>query len=179
MSGAFRLLGIDPGLRRTGWGVVEAAGSRLTHVANGTIASNDKASVPVRLAEIEAALETIMKEFMPQAVAVETAFVAKDAVAALKLGQARAVPLLIAARAGLEIGEYAPNQIKKTVTGAGHADKHQIRTMVGILLPKAVIDSEHSADALATAICHAQMRGAQARIDAALVKATTSGRARA
>ncbi len=161
MSGAFRLLGIDPGLRRTGWGVVEAAGSRLTHVANGTIASNDKASVPVRLAEIEAALETIMKEFMPQAVAVETAFVAKDAVAALKLGQARGIALLAPAQVGIPVAEYAPNLVKKTMIGVGHGDKKQIRMMVKVLLPKATFDSDDAADALAIALCHAQHRGAR------------------
>lgn len=176
MSGALKLLGIDPGLRSTGWGVVEMSGAKLTHLGNGTVKSDGTLSLAERLVMLETGLAHVMADFQPHEAAVETAFMARDAVAALKLGQARGIALLVPARAGISVAEYAPNKIKKSVVGAGHAGKAQIRMMVEILLPRCEIDSEHSADALATAICHAHMRGSSGRIEAALAKAEGAGR---
>lgn len=156
-----RLLGLDPGLRATGWGVIDVTGNRLAHIANGTVTSTANADLADRLVEIEIGLISVLEEFNPQSAAVETAFVARDASAALKLGQARAVALLVPARAGLDVAEYAPNKIKKTVTGAGHADKQQIKMMVETLLARCKTTSEHAADALAVAICHAHYRSAK------------------
>ncbi|WP_339830641.1 crossover junction endodeoxyribonuclease RuvC [uncultured Parvibaculum sp.] len=171
MPASLRILGIDPGLGATGWGVLEIAGSRLIHIANGTIVSNARLAIARRLVEIEAGLLNVLACHAPDAVAVEQAFVARDAAAALKLGQARAIALLVAARAGLPVAEYAPNRIKKSVVGAGHADKKQIALMVEMLLPGARPGTEHAADALAIAICHAHSGGADERIAAALSRA--------
>ena len=174
MPASLRFLGVDPGLRATGWGVIEAAGARLVHVANGTITSNDRLSVAERLVEIEAGLISVVDAYQPDAAAVEQAFVARDPSAALKLGQARAVALLVPARAGIAVAEYAPNHIKKSVVGAGHAGKAQIRMMVEMLLPGSRAQTEHAADALAIAICHAHSGGANERIAAALLRAEAS-----
>lgn len=171
MPASLRFLGIDPGLRATGWGVIDVSGSRLVHVANGTITSNDRLSVAERLVEIERGLISVVEAYAPDAAAVEQAFVARDPVAALKLGQARAVALLVPARSGIPVAEYAPNHIKKSVVGAGHAGKAQIRMMVELLLPGSRAASEHAADALAIAICHAHSGGANERIAAALLRA--------
>ncbi len=171
MPASLRFLGIDPGLRATGWGVIDVSGSRLVHVANGTITSNDRLSVAERLVEIERGLISVVEAHAPDAAAVEQAFVARDPVAALKLGQARAVALLVPARSGISVAEYAPNHIKKSVVGAGHAGKAQIRMMVELLLPGSRAASEHAADALAIAICHAHSGGANERIAAALLRA--------
>lgn len=178
MSGALKLLGIDPGLRSTGWGVVEMTGAKLTHLGNGTVKSDGSLSLAERLVMLEAGLVKVMEQFLPHEAAVETAFMARDAVAALKLGHARGIALLVPARAGIPVAEYAPTKIKKSVVGAGHAGKAQIRMMVEILLPRCEIDSEHSADALATAICHAHMRGSSGRIEAALAKIDAAGGAK-
>lgn len=171
MQASMRVLGIDPGLRATGWGVIDLAGARLVHVANGTIASNERLSVAERLVEIETGLNAIVETYAPDAAAVEQAFVARDPLAALKLGQARAIALLVPARAGISVAEYAPNHIKKAVVGAGHAGKAQIRMMIDMLLPGSGAETEHAADALAIAICHAHSGGANARIAAAILKA--------
>lgn len=171
MQASMRVLGIDPGLRATGWGVIDLAGARLVHVANGTIASNERLSVAERLVEIETGLNAIVETYAPDAAAVEQAFVARDPLAALKLGQARAIALLVPARAGIAVAEYAPNHIKKAVVGAGHAGKAQIRMMIDMLLPGSAAGTEHAADALAIAICHAHSGGANARIAAAILKA--------
>ncbi|MEQ9143507.1 MAG: crossover junction endodeoxyribonuclease RuvC [Parvibaculaceae bacterium] len=165
MSETIRLLGLDPGLRATGWGVIDVCGNRLTHVANGTVLSTAKRSLADRLVEIEEGLRAVLAAHEPASAAVETAFVARDAAAALKLGQARAIALLVPARAGLEVAEYAPNKIKKTVTGSGHADKGQIKMMVETLLPRCRAGSEHAADALAVAICHAHYRTVTSYLD--------------
>jgi crossover junction endodeoxyribonuclease RuvC len=141
MASTIRIIGIDPGLRRTGWGLVEAEGNALRFVAAGT----------VRLAEVMRALD-------PDEAAVEQTFVNRDASATLKLGQARGVAMLVPALSGLSVAEYAPNAVKKTVIGVGHGDKKQIHMMVKVLMPKAVFDSEDAADALAIAICHAHHR---------------------
>lgn len=166
-----RYLGIDPGLRATGWGVIDAAGSRLRHIANGTVRSTARLTLAERLVELERGLADIVARYAPGEAAVETAFVARDAAAALKLGQARAIALLVPARAGLTVAEYAPNQVKKSVVGAGHAGKEQIRMMVEVLLPACAIESEHSADALAVAICHAHLDASARRVGAALTRA--------
>jgi crossover junction endodeoxyribonuclease RuvC len=171
MPAPFRYLGIDPGLRATGWGVIDTAGARLSHVANGTIVSDERLSLAERLVQIEAGLSGIVEAYAPDAAAVEQAFVARDAAAALKLGQARAIALLVPARSGIAVAEYAPNHVKKSVTGAGHAGKAQIRMMVEMLLPGSCAATEHAADALAVAICHAHSGGANERIAAALLRA--------
>jgi crossover junction endodeoxyribonuclease RuvC len=158
MAAAIRIIGIDPGLRRTGWGVVEAAGNALRFVAAGTVASDDKAALAMRLCQLHDRLAEVLAEHRPDEAAVEATFVNRDAAATLKLGQARGVAMLVPARAGLSVGEYAPNAVKKAVVGVGHADKGQIHMMVKVLLPKASFDSEHAADALAIAICHAHHR---------------------
>jgi len=149
-----RVLGIDPGLRNLGWGVIEAQGNRLSHVANGVLHSSGT-ELAQRLLSLHQQLTDILHRFAPETAAVEQTFVNKDAVATLKLGQARAVALLVPAQFGLEIGEYAPNAVKKTVVGVGHADKNQIQHMVKMQLPGAVITGPDAADALAIAMCHA------------------------
>lgn len=174
MPASLRYLGIDPGLTATGWGVIGIEGSKLTHIANGTIVSNSRACLADRLVEIEAGLVRVLEDHAPDAAAVEQAFVARDASAALKLGQARAVALLVAARAGLAVAEYAPNHVKKSVVGAGHADKAQIRLMVEMLLPGSKAGSEHAADALAVAIAHAHSGAANQRIATAVARAGAS-----
>lgn len=157
-----RILGIDPGLTRTGWGVITAEGSRLAHCANGVIAPKGE-TMAARLAHLAHELEKVIIAQKPDTAAVEETFVSKDSAGSLKLGQARAIALLIPAQAGLEVGEYAPNKIKKTLTGAGHADKSQIAYMLKIHLPGATPKGADAADALAVAICHAwHMQSARA-----------------
>ena len=158
MAEAIRIIGIDPGLRRTGWGVVESLGNSLRFVASGTVKSDDKADLASRLCQLHDGLAGVLHQAMPHEAAVEQTFVNKDAVATLKLGQARGIAMLVPARAGLPVAEYAPNAVKKAVIGVGHGDKKQIHMMVKVLLPKATFDSEHAADALAIAICHAHHR---------------------
>jgi crossover junction endodeoxyribonuclease RuvC len=160
------IAGFDPGLSRTGWGVIAVEGSKLTHIANGVITTVASQSLGKRLAILHAGICTILREHTPHAVAVEQAFVAKDPLAALKLGHARAIALLAAAEAGLEIAEYAPNHIKKSVVGVGHADKAQIQAMVRRLLPTVQFAAADAADALACAIAHAHLAGTRARIAA-------------
>lgn len=162
MRTTIRILGIDPGLRRTGWGVIEVEGNRLSFVACGSVASEDKAALAVRLLSIHDGLVRVIEEFRPAEAAVEATFVNKDANATLKLGQARGIAMLVPARAHIDVAEYAPNLVKKTIVGAGHSDKAQIRMMVGVLLPKADPQSDDAADALAIAVCHAHHRGAAA-----------------
>ena len=156
---ALRILGIDPGLRRTGWGVVDVRGNAVAFVAAGTIRPDDTLPLALRLAAIHDGLAALVDEWGPDEAAVEETFVNKDARATLKLGQARGVALLVPALAGLPVGEYAPNQVKKTVIGVGHAAKEQVGMMVKVLLPRATFDSEDAADALAIALCHAHQRG--------------------
>lgn len=149
-----RVLGIDPGLRFLGWGVIEAHGSRLRHVANGVCLSGE-GDLALRLLALHTALTDVFHRFQPDSVAIEKTFVNKDAVGTLKLGQARGVALLVPAQFGLEIGEYAPNTVKKAVVGVGHADKRQVEHMVRMQLPGCQIEGADAADALAIAICHA------------------------
>jgi crossover junction endodeoxyribonuclease RuvC len=153
-----RILGIDPGLRRTGWGVIACEGNRLSFLACGSVETSERAELAVRLVAIHDGLSRVIADFRPDEAAVENTFVNTNASATLKLGQARGVALLIPARAGLAVAEYAPNLVKKTVVGAGHAEKKQIRVMIGVLLPRADPQSEDAADALAIAICHAHHR---------------------
>ncbi len=162
-------MGCDPGLGCTGWGVIEIAGTKLTHIANGAIKTHATESLGNRLAALHVALAEVIATHRPQAVAVEQAFVAKDPSAALKLGHARAVALLAAAEAGIEIAEYTPNHIKKSVVGVGHASKEQIQAMVRRLLPLAQFETADAADALAVAIAHAHLSRTNARIAAAMV----------
>ena len=164
MSHCVRIIGIDPGLRRTGWGVIESEGSALRFIGSGTVTSTDKADLAVRLMQLYRGLDDVLAEHKPDEAAVEATFVNKDAKATLKLGQARGISMVVPALAGLEVAEYAPNQVKKTVIGAGHGDKGQIRMMVKVLMPKAVFDTDDAADALAIAICHAHQRGALGRL---------------
>lgn len=149
-----RILGVDPGLRHLGWGVIEFRGNRLSHIANGVVAStgSDLAS---RLLSLFEGLSAVVAAHAPDTAAVEATFVNRDGAGTLKLGQARGVAMLVPARAGLPVGEYAPNTVKKTVVGVGHADKKQIDHMVRLQLPGIEIEGPDAADALAIAICHA------------------------
>jgi crossover junction endodeoxyribonuclease RuvC len=166
-----RVLGIDPGLRNLGWGVIESHGSRLSHVANG-ICHSSGSDLGARLLSLYEQLTDIVASFQPDTAAVEQTFVNKDGAGTLKLGQARGIAMLVPAKAGLPIGEYAPNQVKKTVVGVGHADKAQIDHMVRMQLPGAKIKGADAADALAIAICHAfHARGAN-KLEAALKRAS-------
>jgi crossover junction endodeoxyribonuclease RuvC len=163
-----RILGIDPGLRRTGWGVIESEGNRLIFIACGSVEPRDDLPLASRLLAIHEGLAAVLADFKPAEAAVEQTFVNKDGVATLKLGQARGVAMLAPAMFGLSVAEYAPNQVKKTVVGAGHADKNQVLMMLKILLPKAEPKSADAADALAIAITHAHHRlGAALRLKVA------------
>jgi crossover junction endodeoxyribonuclease RuvC len=163
-----RILGLDPGLARMGWGVIEMSGTRLSHIAHGVLRSDARTELAARLLALHDAITDVIEQLRPAALAIEQAFVAKDASAALKLGQARAVVLVAAARAGLAIAEYAPNHIKKCVVGVGHAEKAQVQAMVRCLLPTAQVESADAADALACAIAHAHLSGTRSKILAAL-----------
>jgi len=163
MTLSIRILGLDPGLSAMGWGVIEVSGSRLGHVAHGVVATKPVHGLGVRLMLLHRALAEIIQSHGPAAIAVEQAFVARDPQAALKIGHARAVALLAAAEAGLEIAEYAPNHIKKCVVGAGHAGKEQVQFMVKRLLPACGVTQADAADALAAAIAHAHSSTARNR----------------
>jgi crossover junction endodeoxyribonuclease RuvC len=161
---AIRILGIDPGLQRTGWGAIEISGSALSFVGAGTVASSPRASLAERLCQLHDGLRELLGELRPDEAAIEATFVNHDGAATLKLGQARGVALLTVAKVGIAVAEYAPNAVKKSVTGVGHADKNQIQAMVRMLLPRASFDSADAADALAVAICHAHHRSVARRI---------------
>lgn len=169
-----RVIGVDPGLRRTGWGVVDVDGVRLRHVANGVCASSGEALAD-RLASLFRQLEAVLAQHRPDEAAVEQTFVNKDAAGALKLGQARGVALTAPALFGAPVAEYAPNAVKKAVVGVGHAEKAQVAHMVAVLLPGVSIANADAADALAIAICHAYQAGTRRRYDAALAKAKAAG----
>ena len=164
MPGAIRILGLDPGLARMGWGVVALEGTRLSHIAHGVIATKPSSGLGVRLMILHRELVAIIQDHAPTSIAIEQAFVARDPQAALKIGHARAVALLAAAQAGLEIAEYAPNHIKKSVVGAGHAGKEQVQFMVKRLLPACGVTQADAADALAAAIAHAHLSATRARM---------------
>ena len=166
-----RVLGIDPGLRNMGWGLIDVAGSRITHVANG-IAHSTGDDLAMRLLSLHDQLAAMIALHRPTQAAVEQTFVNKDGVGTLKLGQARGIALLVTAQAGLTIGEYAPNAIKKAVVGVGHADKVQIAHMVKLQLSGVKLAGPDAADALAIAICHAHHLQSANRLNAALAKAS-------
>lgn len=166
--GTIRILGLDPGLARMGWGVIAVSGSHLTHIAHGVIVTRAAEGLGLRLLALHSALAVVIAAQRPSAISVEQAFVAKDPSAALKIGHARAVALLAAAQAGLEIAEYAPNHIKKSVVGVGHAQKEQVQAMVRRLLPTCRVEQADAADALACAIAHAHLAGTRARMLVAL-----------
>jgi crossover junction endodeoxyribonuclease RuvC len=159
---AIRIIGIDPGLRRTGWGIIDSDGVRLAYVACGSVTSDEGEALGVRLRQLFDGLQEVLARLSPV-----------EASATLKLGQARGIAMLVPALLGVTIAEYAPNAIKKTVVGAGHGDKGQIRAMVARLLPRAVPDSADAADALAIAITHAHCR-AWRRLEAAVALAARS-----
>jgi crossover junction endodeoxyribonuclease RuvC len=162
-----RIIGLDPGLRATGWGIIHAEGNRLSHVAHGTIRSNPDDELAYRLRSLHDALTDLLQEWQPQAAAVEETFVNKNPSSTLKLGQARGVVLLAPALAGLPVAEYAPTMIKKAVVGTGAADKDQVHAMVKRLLPGCNVTGADAADALAVAICHAHNAATSRRIMAA------------
>lgn len=167
MNATIRILGVDPGLRRTGWGIVTVRGSELAFVAAGTVKAPLDGELAARLRVLHEGLTDVVAGHRPDEAAVEQTFVNRDAAATLKLGQARGIALLVPAQAGLPVAEYAPNAVKKAVVGTGHAEKEQIRAMVRVLLPRASFDSDDAADALAVAICHAHHRvSVQVRIAA-------------
>jgi len=161
MSRPIRVLGVDPGLRRTGWGVVSVDGNALGFVAAGCVTAPSDRPLAQRLAILHGQLAEIVRSWRPDEAAVEQTFVNRDAAATLKLGQARGIALLAPAQAGIAVAEYAPNAVKKAIVGVGHAEKAQIRAMVRVLLPRAEFDGDDAADALAVAICHAHHRQSQ------------------
>ena len=165
-----RIIGIDPGLRNLGWGIVDVAASKISHVANGVCKSGigDLAS---RLLELHTQLNAILVEFKPEFAAVEQTFVNKDGAGTLKLGQARGICMLVPAQHGLSVAEYAPNAVKKVVVGVGHADKGQVLHMVKMLLKGVEPEGADAADALAIALCHAHHAQFSGRLDSALAKA--------
>ena len=158
MTRPIRILGIDPGLRRTGWGMVQIAGNRLAFLGCGSLTTREQDTLAVRLLAIHDGLMRVLVEFRPDEAAVEATFVNKDANATLKLGQARGIAMVVPAKVGVPVAEYAPNMVKKSIVGAGHGDKAQIRMMIGVLLPKADPSSDDAADALAIAVTHAHHR---------------------
>jgi crossover junction endodeoxyribonuclease RuvC len=165
-----RVLGIDPGLRNMGWGIIDSVGSRIVHVANG-ICHSAAGDLAGRLLELHGQLTEVIRFHAPGAAAVEQTFVNKDGAGTLKLGQARAIALLVPAQAGLSVGEYAPNAVKKAIVGVGHAGKAQIDHMVRLHLPGAAIAGPDAADALAVAICHAHHLQSAGHLAAALARA--------
>ena len=165
-----RVLGIDPGLRNMGWGVIEVTGSRLSHIANG-ICHSAGTDLGDRLLSLHTQLTDVIHNWQPDAAAVEQTFVNKDGAGTLKLGQARGIAMLVPAQAGVSIGEYAPNKIKKTVVGVGHADKTQVAHMVKMQLPGVILTGPDAADALAIALCHAFYARTGNTLSAALARA--------
>jgi len=159
-----RLLGLDPGLRRTGWGVIDASGNRLSYVAAGVIAVPAGPSLAARLSALFRALAAVLERYAPDEAAVEETFVNKNAASTLKLGLARGVVLLAPAERGIAVHEYSANLIKKSVVGVGHAEKTQVQMMVRRLLPGCLVAGSDAADALAVAICHAHHAASAARV---------------
>lgn len=161
-----RLLGLDPGLRNTGWGVIEAEGNRLRAVACGTVRTDGERSLAERLVQLHDGLVEVVERYRPDEAAVEETFVNRNPTSTLKLGQARGISLLVPALAGIAVAEYTPNLIKKTVVGTGHATKEQVQMMVRLLLPGEAAEGADAADALAVAICHAHHRATANRVAA-------------
>lgn len=158
MAGSVRIIGIDPGLRRCGWGIIESVGNRLSFVAAGTLTPPTEGELAVRLSQLFSGLSDLIGRYRPDEAAVEETFVNQGARSALLLGQARGVALMTPASLGLPVGEYAANLVKKSIVGTGHADKDQVQLMVKTLLPNAQFKGADAADALAIAICHAHHR---------------------
>jgi len=158
-----RLIGLDPGLRITGWGVIAVRDNRLTHIAAGVVKTDSALSLALRLVQLRDGLTDVIERYAPEEAAVEETFVNANPASTLKLGQARGIALLVPASCGLPVGEYTPNLVKKTVVGSGHAAKEQVQMMVKTLLPGCDVSSADAADALAVAICHAHHRDARAR----------------
>ncbi|RCL03558.1 MAG: crossover junction endodeoxyribonuclease RuvC [Candidatus Tokpelaia sp. JSC161] len=155
---AIRIIGIDPGLRYTGWGVIEISGNYLRFIASGTLKSDKDKSLSFRLCQLHQGLLEVFHCYMPQEAAVEETFMNKDGIATLKLAQARGIALLVPAQFGISVSEYAPNTVKKAILGVGHADKKQIQMMIKVLMPRATCDRSDAADALAVSVCHAHHR---------------------
>ncbi|EPY01870.1 crossover junction endodeoxyribonuclease RuvC [Magnetospirillum fulvum] len=160
-----RVLGLDPGLRQTGWGIIDMTDNRLRHVADGVVRSDASLSLAERLVQLHDGIAAILAAFSPEEAAVEETFVNKNPESTLKLGQARGIALLVPARAGLMVGEYAPTRIKQAVVGTGRAAKEQVGMMVRTLLPGCLAETPDAADALAVAICHAHHLGTRHRLD--------------
>ena len=172
MNRAVRILGIDPGLRHTGWGVITADGSRLSYVSSGAIHTETGQPLSERLRLLHVGLSQVIEAEWPDEAAVEETFVNRDPAGALKLGQARGIALVVPALAGLPVAEYANNIVKKSVTGTGHAEKHQVAAMLKILLPRSAAATPDAADALAVAITHATFRRPPS-VQAAIIRAVT------
>jgi crossover junction endodeoxyribonuclease RuvC len=166
-----RILGLDPGLRHTGWGVIDTVDNRLAFVADGVVAPDPDAALAERLRHLFAAVQDLIVRFQPDECAIEDTFVNQNAVSTLKLGHARAAAMLAPAVAGIAVSEYKPNLVKKAVVGAGHAEKAQVGAMMKILLPGCGASTADAADALAVAVCHAHLRATAARHADALAKA--------
>ena len=169
-----KLLGIDPGLRNAGWGIIESDGNRLTYVGDGVVKSDAALSLAERLVQLHDGLTQILEDFQPAEVAVEETFVNVNAASTLKLGQARGIALFVPSKFGLPVAEYSPNLVKKSLVGSGHAAKEQVQMMINTLLPGCNFQSADSADALAIAICHAHHRGSasyQAQIQSKVMEA--------
>ena len=165
-----RIIGLDPGLRVTGWGVVDISGNHISHVANGACSSSGS-SLPDRLLTLFDQLSEVVKSCDPDSAAVEKVFVNMDNTASLKLGHARAISLLVVARAGIQVAEYAPNSVKKAVVGMGHADKQQVQHMVQMQLGGAKINGPDASDALAVALTHAFLGRYSGNLERAVAQA--------
>ena len=152
------VLGIDPGLRNMGWGIIETQGNKLKYIDDGIVITNSKLDTPKRLVQLYNGLKKIIEEYHPEEAAVEETFVNANPVTSLKLGQARGIALFVPSKFGLNVTEYSPNLIKKSIVGSGHASKEQIQLLINIILPGCKFCSADSADALAAAICHAHHR---------------------
>ena len=173
-----KLIGLDPGLRVTGWGVIEVIDNRLRHLGDGAVQSNADDPLALRLATLFEGIARVIAEFAPEGAAVEETFVNRNAASTLKLGQARGVVMLAPALAGLPVAEYATNLIKKSLVGAGHAAKPQVAMMVRTLLPGARLETADAADALAVAICHAHHAASARRLAVAVAGLHVAGAAR-
>ncbi len=165
-----RVIGIDPGLRNMGWGIIDVSGTKCSHVANG-VCKSEGTNFGKRLLSLHSQLTAIFQEYEPETAAVEQTFVNKDGAGTLKLGQARGIAMLVPAQFGLEIGEYYPNAIKKVVVGVGHAEKKQVDHMVKLQLPGAKIAGADAADALAIALCHSHYAQFSNKLHDAIAKA--------
>ncbi len=171
-----RVIGLDPGLRRTGWGVIEADGNRLRHVANGVVSSDPAQPVAARLVQLHEGIAAVLAEYGPEEAAVETSLSNKNPASTLKLGMARGIALLTPALGAVPVAEYLPMIVKQAVVGTGHASKEQVAMMVGRLLPGCEIATADAADALAVAICHAHSAASTRRWEAAEAQTPRAGR---